>query len=104
MFAGSPAPATEGVVSTSATDGAPPRFTPPHTLAGGPPRAARTGRPPAALNDLEVAGVELAECRVEDVVVPASVVRAADVHVRTVVGDDQAVLLEGAEDLLDIEI
>ena len=55
---------------------------------------------PAELHDLEVVGGEAGECGVEDSVVPAGIVRAADIHVRAIVRHDQAVSLHCAEDLL----
>ena len=51
---------------------------------------------------LEVGGRQRAERRVQDAVVPARVERAADVHVRAVVGDDQPVPLHRAKDLLHL--
>ena len=59
-------------------------------------------RAPSQFNHLEIAGRQRAERRVQHAVVPARVVRAADVHVRAVVGDDQPVALHRAEDLLQL--
>ena len=51
----------------------------------------RNLRLPSALNDLEVTGRQRPEGRVQDVVAPARIERAADEHVGAIVGDDQAV-------------
>ena len=49
-------------------------------------------------------GAQQRERGIEDVVVPARVERAGDVHVRAVVGDDESVLLHRAEDLLHVRV
>ena len=59
------------------------------------PPSRRVGGLPAELDHLEVAGVKLAEGRDEEVHVPARVAGAGDIHVRAVVGQDQAVGFEG---------
>ena len=56
----------------------------------------------AERDDFEVVRRQRAERRIQDAVVPARVEGAADVHVRAVVGDDQAVALHRAEDLLHL--
>src|SRR5262249_60526504 len=61
----------------------------------------RDGWTISKLDDLEVVCRDRVESGVEDTVVPARVVAAADVQVRSVVRNDQAVLLHCAKDLLD---
>ena len=52
------------------------------------------------INDLKIARSEIGKCRIENIVIPARVVSSRDVHVRPIVGNDQAISLHRAEDLL----
>src|SRR5688572_14540350 len=63
-----------------------------------PPAPAGLGLP-SELHDLEIAAPQRGKGRIEQVVVPARVVRPGDVEIRSVVGDDQAVRLHRLKDL-----
>ena len=53
---------------------------------------------------LEVVSREVSKCRIENIVAPARVVRAAYVHVRAIIRDDQTVPLHGAKNFLHVRI
>src|SRR5262245_60474836 len=60
----------------------------------------RTRSPPAEPYHLEVASREAVERRIEDAIVPARVHRTRDIQIAPVVGNDEAIGLHRAEDVL----
>jgi hypothetical protein len=56
------------------------------------------------LDYLEIAHREIAECRIENIVVPARTVGACDIHIGAIVSDDQPVLLHRTKNFLNIRI
>lgn len=64
----------------------------------------RIGRIVAKLNDFKITGYQITKSWIEFTVVPTSIMGPGDIHVRTIVGDNQTVFLHGAEDFLNIGV
>ena len=58
----------------------------------------------AKLRHFKIAGSQRGEGWVDDVIIPAGVVRAGDIHVRPIVRDEQPIFLHRAKDFLHVRV